>query len=446
MRALLLALLLLPACSDDDAAVDAAPDGAPDAAPVDAAPPDAAPAPVENWDRDILTTGLSLDVSTLAGVAVVELAGDATTSASFEIGDLEITEVSDGSAPLSYVIADGPPRRIDVAVPSSTGPATVRFTYSFKDHAASGYDGWMSSSGVTFLWPYFCGNLFPCHSSPADGLSLTATVTGNGALDAVYPAVIPADAPSYMFAVAVGDFTYDEIGVTTAGTHVGVYALPGDQATGLAAGAYLDHIFDWYEVTLGAYTFGDHVASVDANWGAGAYGGMEHHPLWHIGQADFGTEEVHAHEAAHGWYGDGVRIACWEDFVLSEGTTTYLAAKAIAAARGAAAGDEVWAGYQTALDDWVAYGDTIAYPDGCDQIDILTDPLWSGIPYYKGAFFYRAVEAEVGEAALLGVLAGFYADHVGGAAHMQDLLDRIADTGFDPTTLADGWLRSLGHP
>ena len=45
---------------------------------------------------------------------------------------------------------------------------------------------------------------------------------------AVYPAAIPAAAPSYMFAVAVGNYTYHEIGVTAAGTHVGVYTLPGD--------------------------------------------------------------------------------------------------------------------------------------------------------------------------------------------------------------------------
>ena len=54
---------------------------------------------------------------------------------------------------------------------------------------------------------------------------------------------------------------------------------------------------------------------------------MEHHPQWHVDDSSFGSQETQAHEASHGWYGDGIRLACWEDFVLSEGTVTYLAGR-----------------------------------------------------------------------------------------------------------------------
>ena len=46
-------------------------------------------------------------------------------------------------------------------------------------------------------------------------------------------------------------------------------------------------------------------------------------------------EVTHAHEAAHGWFGDGIRLACWEDFVLSEGTVSYLSAHVLGQVAGA---------------------------------------------------------------------------------------------------------------
>jgi aminopeptidase N len=60
----------------------------------------------------------------------------------------------------------------------------------------------------------------------------------------------------------------------------------------------------------------------------------------------------------------------------------------------------------------------------------------------KGAFFFRAVAKEIGPETLDEVLAAFYQERRGTAAGMQDLLDAIqAQTGFDPTALANHWLR-----
>src|SRR5213592_1754219 len=108
---------------------------------------------------------------------------------------------------------------------------------------------------------------------------------------------------------------------------------------------------------------------------------MEHHPYWHVAKDAMSDEETQAHEAAHGWFGNGVRIRCWEDFVLSEGTVSYLAARALEKVGGAAAGKAVWDSYQLQLDAAVMNGDTIALPDTCNAIDIISDPLWSSIPY-----------------------------------------------------------------
>jgi aminopeptidase N len=405
--------------------------------------------PAADLARDVIDTRLRLDLATHEGSADLTVAASATSHGlTLEIGDLTIASVGavggDGVTPLMYAVEDG---RVDIGLAPGADDVVVRIEYSFADHDA--FDGWMPDSGLSFLWPTFCGNLYPCHSNPADGSTFEMAVTGAPAgAELVFPATIPSSAPTYMPALAVGDYTYERLGETTAGTEVGIWYLPGERDTMRAGAASLEQYFEYFEATYGAYSFGTRVASVSAPWGPGAYGGMEHHPYWHVATDALGAAEVHAHEAAHGWFGNGVRIECWEDFVLSEGLASYLAARAIEAADGPAAGTAIWADYQDQLERAVERGDTIALPDSsCNEIDILTHAIWSNIPYMKGAFFMRAVETAVGRAELDAALRAFYEANVGRAARMQDLLDAIeTDTGFDPSALADDWLRSLGTP
>jgi aminopeptidase N len=332
-------------------------------------------------------------------------------------------------------------------VPAGSSPATVVVTYRF--HAHDALDGWSPTLNLTFLWPYFCANLFPCHSRPDDGATFEMRVTGvPEGKTAVFPARIPRDAPSYMPAIAVGDYRHTALGVTPSGTKVGYYALPTEVDGGIvAATAKLVDIVGFYEKTLGPYMFGDEIAAVDVKWPPNAYGGMEHHPYFHVADRAIGKEYVHAHEAAHGWYGDGVRIKCWEDWVLSEGTVSYLAARATEVVRGTAAASALWTNYRAQLDAAVKTADTRAWPQTCNAIDINSDPLKSTIPYMKGAFFYRKVAATIGAAKLDDVLAKFYVLHQGSAASMGDMLALIrTESGFDPTALATRYLQSLGNP
>jgi aminopeptidase N len=354
---------------------------------------------------------------------------------------LTVTDVRGPDGSLPYAWTDG---RLDVVLPTGEALREVSVDYAF----AANEDGGLLPMGATLTWPYYCGNVFPCRSNPAEGLLFSLDVTGvEEGLAAVYPPSIPAPAPAYQLAWVVGDYGYTNLGTTPAGTEVGVWWLEGGEANALAGTAYQLAVFEWLEETLGSYTFGSSVASVSVPWGPAAYGGMEHHPYWHVASGAMSDPVTHAHEAAHGWYGDGVRIACWEDFVLSEGLATYLAARALAAVGGAELEAKVWAYYEDNLDYVVTYDDGIAWPDSCGEVDILEDGLFSGNPYYKGAFFLRAVEAEVGQPALDAVLGDFYLAEQGQAAGMQDLLDMIhTRTGYDPTALAEAWLQSLGAP
>lgn len=396
--------------------------------------------PTTNWDRDVESTALEVDLATNRATATIAVAAAARTGASFEVPGLSVESVDGPAGPLPFKVVDG---RLDIGLAARTA-TSVRIRYGFE--RAKGLEG-VTKGGTTFTWPYYCGNVFPCKSGPADGQRFELSVGGAPAgTRVVYPQLIPGDAPSYMLAWAVGDYATLELGTTSQGRKVNVHYLPGEKAKATTGTKHLVAAFEWLESTYGEYLYGDEVGSVSAAWGPGAFGGMEHHPLWHVASSAMADEETHVHEAAHGWFGDAIRLACWEDLTLSEGTVSYLAARAIEAVVGKAAGDAVWKSYGERLDDVVATEDRVALPDGCNQIDVLHD-LWNEVPYMKGAFFYRAVEEKVGRAKVDGALAAFYASHRGKAARMQDMLDTLAkETGFDPKPLADGWLRSLGRP
>ncbi len=406
-------------------------------------------APQEDWTRDVKSYDLAIDLENLTGTATIVLADADSEGASFEIGDLVINSVSDQNGELLFESVPGTapnPQQLNIGVPNIDGDTTLVITYDFVAHEA--FDGWMASSGLTFLWPYFCGNLFPCKSDTTDGASFALALAGLPAGQvAVYPDAISADAPTYMPAVAIGDYTKLDLGTTTDGTAVSVWHLPGQAAAATAGTTNLVDVVDFFEQTYGPYAFGDEVGTVEANWGPGAYGGMEHHPYWHVASDALGSEEVNAHEAAHGWFGNGVRIDCWEDFVLSEGTATYLAARALAES-----GVDLWPDYECGLKS-VCEGaaNTIVYPATCDAIDIFNDPLWSYTPYMKGAFFWKTVSEILGEDALDQVFSDFYQANVGQAANLQDLID-AAKAGATPEqvtqieTAETDWLHTLACP
>jgi hypothetical protein len=388
--------------------------------------------PVANLAREIVDTQLTFDVAAKTATAKIQLAPSKTPGASLEIGDLMIDTVS---VPFADTGA-----QLDLGLPPSDKALAVDITFHYAAHEM--FDG-ASAKGFTLVWPYFCGNLFPCHSDPSDGTTFTLDVQGATGT-AVFPASIPSEAPAYQVAWAIGAYTEIELGATTAGTQLSVWHLPTQQTKAMEGTANLVAAFDWLEQNIGPYRFGPKAGSIAVNWGPGAFGGMEHHPFWHVGSAAIGDQETNVHEAAHGWFGDGIRIACWEDFVLSEGTVTYLAGRALDVVA-PAVGATVWDSYAAELPD-IAGTDPV-WPNSCGVVDVIEDNLFTRAPYIRGAFFYRGVAGKVGADKLDEAIATFYAAHAGGAATMQEMLDTIQTvTGYDATACAETWLRSATTP
>lgn len=401
--------------------------------------------PMADLARDVVDTTLSVDLAARSATATITLAPSPSTGASFEIGSLEIRAVRLGDQPLQFVETGPVGEQLDIGVPPTTEPLVLTIEYGWRYHNNS---NGVAMAGYTLTWPYHCGNVFPCRSAPSDGTTFHLTVSGAATGMAVYPPTIPDQAPAYMAAWIVGDFQRLDLGMTAAGTRVAMWHRPSEANAAAAGGAHLRASFEWMEANLGPYRFGDEVGTVSANWGAGAFGGMEHHPYWHVGSVALGDVGVNVHEAAHGWFGNGVRIRCWEDFVLSEGTVEFLEWRVLDEVAGSAVADPIWARLTAEVDAMRnGNGNGVAWPQSCGEVDILDDGLFSRVPYVKGAFFYRAVEGRVGRAMLDAALRTFYGRYGGQAAGMADMLDVIEEvTGFDPSACAQAWLASTAVP
>jgi aminopeptidase N len=395
--------------------------------------------PTANLARDIMDTALEFDVGALTATATITFGPSTTPGASLEIGSLAIDTVTVGGVVMPHAI-DG--KRLDLGLPASDAPIAIDIAYRWTYH--EGFEG-ASQRGYTLLWPYHCGNLFPCHSDPADGTTFSLDVTGvPGGSMAVYPASIPDPAPAYQIAWAIDAYTQLDLGRTSAGTLISVWHRANEMQRALAGTQNLVAAFDWLEQTIGPYRFGDHAGTISVAWPAGAYGGMEHHPRWHVGASALASEETNVHEAAHGWFGGSVRIQCWEDFVLSEGTVTYLAARALDVVA-PTIGQQTWQTYAGQLAQ--LNGADPVWPQSCGQIDVIEDNLFTSAPYKRGAFFYKGIADKVGAALVDQAIATFYRANAGKAARMADMLETLHQvTGYDPTACAEIWLSSPTLP
>jgi hypothetical protein len=412
-RPLLSVVLLLPACAPE---------------------PAVEPAPaVEDWGGAVEGMALDVDLDARTATARLDLAPGPSGAFSLRTDGLSGIAVSSDS-PVDWAVAEG---RLDLGLVAA--PTTVTVDYAFD--VAARFEGWMDT-GSTVTWPEFCGNLFPCRPHPAEAHATELTVTGDG----VVAASIDAPAPAYQVAWAQGDYAELALGTTDGGVSVVAHHWPEDAQRAQEGTADLVAHVSWLEEILGAYPFGTVTGPVEVEWGNG-YGGIEHHPRWHVSSIALHDPVVHAHEAVHAWYGDGVRLGCWEDLVLSEGVATYLAARAVGAAGGPDAEAAVWADYEGELGGFFGVGSQLAWIEECGVEDPYDGALRTRAPYIKGALFFRALGEETSPAAVDAALGTFARQAMHEARRMADLLAHLqAELGVDPRPLAEAWLLSTSVP
>lgn len=375
---------------------------------------------------DVVRADLQFDISNNSATADMVLR---STSDSLDLvaENISIVSVEENGEALEFTQENG----LLQIVPSedSIEEHHVRISYTFANRSLAQFDGWMPTQGITFIWPNYCGNLYPCNPDTRDGVAFSVQVTGVPAGQTAISAVDEVtDAPPYMPAFAVGEYTELPVGTTEGGISVSAWYLDGED--GLEDAQYgvwnMLASIDFMEQTYGPYAFGNTIGTVEVDWGADSYGGMEHHPFFHVGAYDFWNEETQIHEVAHGWFGDAVRLECWEDFVLSEGTVTYMTAKTLQEVGGGEY--DLWEYYVQDFLEPICQGqdyNAIVMPEGCNDIDFENDNLWSLATYMKGACFYEEVGDILGESVVDQVIAEFYQTHRLQSATMEEMVDLI---------------------
>jgi hypothetical protein len=206
---------------------------------------------------------------------------------------------------------------------------------------------------------------------------------------------MPQAIPSYLFALAVGNLAYRDLGARS-----GIYAEPETVEAAAWEFADTERMIDEAEKLFGPYLWDRYNMLVLPP--AFPYGGMENPrivfltPTLLVGNRSMVSVVVH--ELVHSWTGNLVTNETWEDFWLNEGWTVYAERRLLEVLEGKA-----YAELQAAvrrrhmLDDMRVFGmDANPTRLKYSQEGIDPDDVFSVIPYEKGATFLLCVEQAVG--------------------------------------------------
>jgi len=294
------------------------------------------------------------------------------------------------------------------------------FTLTFRTSPESRALQWLKASqtaGGTYPFLFsqcqsvHARSVFPCQDTPSVRFTYSAEVEVPQGLVAAMAAeqtgvqkesgltlfrfTMPQPIPSYLFALAVGNLAFRELGPRT-----GIYAEP--ETIEAAAWEFAENELKMNEAEklLGPYLWGRYdVLILPPSF---PYGGMENPRLTFLTPTVIlgtrGYTFLITHELAHAWTGNLVTNATWQDFWLNEGWTTYAETRITEVLEGKDVAD-LHAVYdekrliavmeQVGMDS--PYSALKLPPDEKDA-----DRFSTIIPYYKGCYFLQECEYVVG--------------------------------------------------
>ena len=216
--------------------------------------------------------------------------------------------------------------------------------------------------------------------------------------------------PPYLFALAVGDLVFAEIGPRS-----GVWAEPAVAQNAAREFAEVEQMIDAAEQLYGPYRWGRYdILVLPPSF---PFGGMEN-PLLTFATptvlaGDRSLVSLVAHELAHSWSGNLVTNATWDDFWLNEGFTTYIESRIMEALRGKEYADMLRQlgrqGLETTIQDLGPES-----PDTRLHLELSgrdPDEGMNDVAYEKGAAFLQTLEAAVGRERLDAFLRAYFDRH-----------------------------------
>ena len=252
-------------------------------------------------------------------------------------------------------------------------------------------------------------SIFPCQDTPSVRFTYSAEVEVPSALRAVMAAEqakgqersghfvfkMPQPVPSYLFAIAVGDLVFRELGPRT-----GIYAEPEMIEAAAWEFAGTETTLHEAEKLFGPYMWSRYDLLVLPP--SFPYGGMENPRLTFLTPTSIlgtrGQTSLITHELAHAWTGNLITNATWQDFWLNEGWTTYAESRITEILEGKDAQElqSIYADKQM-LELMERIGmespkTCLKLPDGEKDADSFT----TAVAYQKGRNFLRECEMAVG--------------------------------------------------
>ncbi|MBL7964947.1 MAG: M1 family metallopeptidase [Flavobacteriales bacterium] len=373
---------------------------------------------ITHLDLDIR---VDMDNRRIEGVAAYKLQAPHADQVVFDTDGPEVTRVQDASGKdLEFTVGEetGFGRALTVRLPAGcdsvrihyrTGAETAALQWLGPRQTAGGKSPFLYTQGQAILTRTW----IPIQDSPGIRITYNARVQVPAGLMAVMSASNPRERsadglysfrmeqpiPAYLIALAVGDFTFQELGPRT-----GVYAEPVTLEKAAWEFADMERMLTEAEELYGPYRWERYdVIVLPPSF---PYGGMENPRITFatptIIAGDRSLTALIAHELAHSWSGNLVTNATWDDFWLNEGFTVYFEkriSERIFGEEYARMLDQL--GYQDLLHT-VEKIDAGVHPEDTRLKLSLAgrdpDEGTSEIAYEKGYAFLRVLEEKVGRA------------------------------------------------
>ena len=427
-----------------------------------------------NGGYDVDHYDLDLDVdpgdgSLQAAATITAEAAHDLSSFNLDLVGLTVESVSVDGRPAAFS-RSGRELGIEPADPISAGDrfvVTVEYggTPTPRSDAIPFGGGWQHEDGLVYVidQPDGAASWFPANDHPLDPATFTITLEVPPSYDTVTSGVpieglddparpdvweIPEPTPTYLVALAVGDFERieqepaDDVELTL------WYPADGVSADELAPFDAHGEMLEFFGEQFGPYPFDRFGALVVDDPDLAAALETQTLPTYGAPTLSLG-EQIVAHELAHQWFGNSVRLAEWDDIWLNEGFATYAQWSWVEHSVGVEAYDRAVAeayalmsGAAFAVDRSEEEAARIAQDQFPPPSQPSTDDLFNASVYLRGGLALVGLRDVVGDQAMTDLLRTWYSMSEGEAVVSGRFEALVADElGAEAADVLDAHLQ-----
>jgi len=373
-------------------------------------------------------TEIVLDTRDLAIASAAVLTTAGSEPAEYRFGEPHKTL----GTPLFVTLPPGTNEQFDLVLEYKTSPESTALQWLPPELTAGGKHPMVFSQSQAV----HARSWVPLQDTPALRITYEATVRTPESLLAVmsanndpltprtgeYHFDMPQPIPSYLLAIAVGNFYFAPLGKET-----GIYTEPELLDASVYEFADTQAMLELAEEKFGPYDWGRYDLLVLPP--SFPFGGMENPRLSFITPSllagDRSLVSVIAHELAHSWSGNLVTNATWRDGWLNEGMTSYLESRLMEVIYNVKRVDEERVlMYRELLLDLETVPETMqALAPRLD--DTTSEDFQGGIHYSKGQLFLEFLENAFGRETFDAFLESYFQEFAFGTITTERFLDYL---------------------